>query len=81
MKVFESITEALRQGYHVYTRVPEGYLVRTRVRDRWALAIVSLRRPSLGVDASSDYRNAWRQADLGDHRIVLSENAGRLDGR
>jgi hypothetical protein len=74
MKVFESLTEALRQGYHVHTRVPEGYLVRTRVRDRWALALVSLRRPS-------DYRNAWRQADLGHHRIVPSENAGRLDGR
>jgi hypothetical protein len=44
MKVFESLREALRQGYEVYTRVPEGYLVRIRVRDRWALALVALRR-------------------------------------
>jgi hypothetical protein len=42
MKVFESLTEALHQGYQVYARVPEGYLVRTRVRDRWALALVAL---------------------------------------
>jgi hypothetical protein len=39
MKVFESLTEALRQGYQVYARAPEGYLVRTRVRDHWALAL------------------------------------------
>jgi hypothetical protein len=25
MKVFESLTEALQQGYQVYARVPEGY--------------------------------------------------------
>jgi hypothetical protein len=53
MKVFESLTEALRQGYQVYTRVPEGYLVRTRVRDRWALALVVLRQ-------------AWREDDRWD---------------
>lgn len=55
MKVFESLTEALRQGYQVYTRVPEGYLVRTRVRDRWALALVVVRQ-------------AWREDDRRDHR-------------
>ena len=43
MKVFESLTEPLRLGYEVYAPVPEGYLVRTRVRDRWALALVDLR--------------------------------------
>ena len=46
MKVFESLTEALRQGFEVYARVPDGYLVRTGVRDHWALALVVVRRPS-----------------------------------
>ena len=81
MKVFESVDEALRQGYHVYARVPEGYLVRTRVRDRWALALVSLRHTGLGVGTSSGNRNAWREAELMDHGVVCSESAGRLDGR
>lgn len=52
MIVFESLTEALRQGYQVYTRVPDGYLVRTRVRDHWALALVALRPTRRGVDTS-----------------------------
>lgn len=50
MNVLESLTEALRQGYQVYERVPEGYLVRTRVRDRLALALVALRRTGLGFE-------------------------------
>lgn len=43
--VFKSIAEALRAGYHVLDRTPEGYLVRTRTSRGWAMAIVRLERP------------------------------------
>ncbi len=37
---FDSLTAALRAGYHVYDRTPEGYVVRTRLERGWALALV-----------------------------------------
>lgn len=40
MKVFESLNEAIRQGYELYDRLPAGYLVRTALYDRWAFALV-----------------------------------------
>jgi hypothetical protein len=39
--VFTSLAEALRQGYQVYDRSSEGYLVRTRTSSGWALALVN----------------------------------------
>lgn len=43
MMVFETLSEAIRAGFSVYDRTPQGYLVRTRLADGWALAIVQLR--------------------------------------
>lgn len=41
--VFKSLEEALRAGFQVYDRTSEGYLVRTRMGNSWAMALVSLR--------------------------------------
>jgi hypothetical protein len=41
---FDSLTEALRAGFHVYDRTSQGYLVRTRTTAGWALAVVEPRK-------------------------------------
>lgn len=41
--VFKNLVEAQRAGYQIYQRTERGYLVRTRTRDGWAIAIVDLR--------------------------------------
>lgn len=41
--VFISLAEALRAGYQIYDRTSTGYLVRTRTKDGWALALVECR--------------------------------------
>jgi hypothetical protein len=46
MMVFSTLGAALRAGYHVFDRIPEGYLVRTRTTKGYALAIVDCRRPA-----------------------------------
>jgi regulation of enolase protein 1 (concanavalin A-like superfamily) len=38
--VFRSVEEALRAGFEVYDKTPQGYLVRTRTSSGWALALV-----------------------------------------
>jgi hypothetical protein len=38
--VFRRLADALHEGYAVYDRTQDGYLVRKRVNDLWALAIV-----------------------------------------
>jgi hypothetical protein len=38
--VFNSLSQAIANGYQVYDRTAEGYLVRTRLDNRWALAVV-----------------------------------------
>lgn len=38
--VFKSLAEALRAGFQVYDRTPEGYLVRVKTSSGWALAVV-----------------------------------------
>jgi hypothetical protein len=40
--VFRSLAEALRAGFEVYDRTPNGYVVRTRTEMGWALALVEL---------------------------------------
>jgi hypothetical protein len=45
--VFRTIGEAQRAGFEVYDRIPEGYLVRMRRGDGWALALVELRKPAV----------------------------------
>lgn len=45
MVIFKSLGDALAQGYEVYDRTPDGYLVRTHTDRGWALALVVGRRP------------------------------------
>ena len=40
MTIFRSLAEAIRQGYEIYDRTAEGYPVRTRIGNAWALALV-----------------------------------------
>ena len=42
--VFKTLSDALRAGYQVYDRTPNGYVVRTMLNGRWQLAIVELQR-------------------------------------
>jgi hypothetical protein len=44
LMVFHSLSEALRAGFQIYDRTPEGYLVRTRTASGWAMALVSCRQ-------------------------------------
>jgi hypothetical protein len=46
---FNNLPDAIRAGFQVYDRTPNGYLVRKMIsnnagQDRWAMAIVDLRR-------------------------------------
>lgn len=50
--VFRSLSEALRAGYHVYERTTAGYLVRTRTKNGWAMAIVICSAKNSGVGTS-----------------------------
>lgn len=38
--VFSSLREAFKNGFEVYDRTADGYLVRARCTGRWAFAIV-----------------------------------------
>ncbi len=39
--IFQSLAQALQAGYQVCDRTDSGYLVKTRTKGGWALAIVS----------------------------------------
>ena len=39
--VFKSLADALRAGFQIYDRTQEGYLVRTKTADGWAMALVT----------------------------------------
>jgi hypothetical protein len=41
--VFSSLEQALRAGYAVHERTSEGFSVRIRTPNGWALAVVKLR--------------------------------------
>lgn len=41
MPEFSSLIAALRAGYHVYDRAPNGYLVRARTAAGWSIALVN----------------------------------------
>lgn len=49
---FPSLEAALRAGFQVYDRTPNGYLVRTKTSAGWAIALVDLRT------AAASSRNA-----------------------
>jgi hypothetical protein len=44
--VFPVLAQALRAGYQVHERTSEGFTVRTRTPNGWALAVVMLRPTS-----------------------------------
>jgi hypothetical protein len=41
MMVFSSLAEAIRQGFQLYDRTPDGYVVRIKTASGWAMAIVA----------------------------------------
>jgi hypothetical protein len=43
MTVFHSLSEALRAGFQVEDRAPNGYVVRIRTTQGWARAMVVVR--------------------------------------
>lgn len=47
--VFRSLHEALRQGFQVYDKIPEGYSVRRKEPQGWALALVILKEENIGA--------------------------------
>lgn len=47
LMVFNSLAEAVRMGFEVYDRMPDGYIVRTRTDRGWAMAIVQAREAKL----------------------------------
>jgi hypothetical protein len=46
---FKSVRAALAAGYAIYDHTENGYLVRTRTKDGWAMAIVELLSAYRGV--------------------------------
>jgi hypothetical protein len=44
LMVFDSLADALRAGFQIYDRTQDGYLVRTRTAQGWAMALVSCKR-------------------------------------
>jgi hypothetical protein len=42
--VFNSLSDALREGFQVYSNTQEGYLVRRRTPQGWAMAVVHCKR-------------------------------------
>ncbi len=45
IKVFATLDEALKAGFVMFDRIPEGYLVRKDQGNNYALAIVKLKEP------------------------------------
>jgi hypothetical protein len=43
LMVFDSLADALRAGFQIYNRTQDGYLVRTRTAQGWAMALVDCR--------------------------------------
>jgi hypothetical protein len=43
LTIFTSLAEAIRAGFQVYDRTPEGYLVRTKTDSGWAMALVTVK--------------------------------------
>lgn len=42
--VFHSVAEAIKAGFAVYDKTPEGYLVRNRTANGYAFALVVLKK-------------------------------------
>jgi hypothetical protein len=50
--VFPTLADAIRAGYELFDRTPDGYLVRLRTENGYALAIVELRDETPRLRAS-----------------------------
>jgi hypothetical protein len=44
LMVFKSLADALRAGFQIYDRTSDGYLVRTRTPNGWAIALVTCKQ-------------------------------------
>jgi len=44
LMVFKSLADALRAGFQIYDRTSDGYLVRTRTSNGWAIALVACKQ-------------------------------------
>ena len=44
LMVFRSLADALRAGFQIYDRTQDGYLVRTRTANGWAMAVVTCKQ-------------------------------------
>jgi len=42
--VFSDLADAINAGFQVYDRTPNGYVVRTRTAQGWAMALVQVRK-------------------------------------
>lgn len=42
IRVFATVSDALRAGFQIYDRTSYGYLVRTRTVHGWAFAVVNI---------------------------------------
>ena len=45
--VFDTLAEAVRLGFRIYDRMPDGYIVQRQTASGLALALVVERKPSL----------------------------------
>jgi hypothetical protein len=43
MLVFHTIGEALKAGFQIYDRTPNGYIARARVDGSWQMALIELK--------------------------------------
>lgn len=64
MTVFPTLAEAIRAGYEVFERIPNGYLVRRHTQHGYALAVVELREETPRLRATQTH--LWRAAHVGD---------------
>jgi hypothetical protein len=52
IRVFASLEEARREGYFLFDKTADGYLVRRDEGGRFALAVVKIGEPSVNAPAS-----------------------------
>ena len=63
MQIFTSLTQAIAAGYSVYERTHDGYLVRTKIGNRFALALVVI--GSSGKAGAKSSRSCIDEETLG----------------
>jgi hypothetical protein len=59
--VFDTLAEAVRSGFRIYDRMPEGYVVRRHTEAGFALALVIERKPS-SAEQSELLSNGFERA-------------------